>query len=382
MMALPMASAGAWILWSFMAMVMVWGLTLLAANQLAHVQLALLERTDNAIDVQSSFDSIVKHLLGAKWARVNNLCIAFIMMILMYAYTTAGANIISYTIISLHDDVQGLNSSILSLGFAVIIALVVWLGTSVISTITLVLGAFMVIFFGVAAIDILPGFQTPSLLSNEPTFPFVGAAIPVYVTAFACAGLVPTLVRHYSAHPSYVFKSLLLGTLVALFLYLFWLFISLGSVGRQGMFTVLQNGGNIDGLLQALVEKGASSDIKPYLTLFTHAAIVTSFLSVSIGLLHFIQDKLKLSDSNRHKSLAALICFAPPVLGSLIFPYGFVHAIGFAGIFVAFSFFILPGVLALKAKTARYTAWVSVVFGAVVIILKTAAMVKWLPHFS
>ena len=388
MFALPMASAGPWMLWATLGFGLVWLLTYVSASLLGKVNLALVAQPENGIDRNSSFDALVRVVLGRQWARVNNLSILFIMMILMYAYTTAGGSIISFTLSAADiEHEQGLRPWF-SLGFAGLIAIVVALGTSIVSRVSLILMAAMAIMFWIATASVLPSVEPVSLLSPIDTLPYLSAALPVYITAFACAGLIPTLVRHYPERSEHVFKSVFWGTFIALLVYLFWLYVTLGSIGRPGFVSVIQNGGNIGDLVEALVANGAHTDIQSRLTVFSHCAIMTSFLSISLGLYHFIQDKLNLGEDAKHKALATAVCFTPPALASFFYPYGFVHAISFAGLFVAFSFFILPGLMAsalVRQNTIRglkSLAYVSIGFGVLILTLKIGVVMAWLPVFA
>lgn len=400
MFALPMASAGPWMFWATIGFIVVWFMTLLSANLLAKVNIALIAQPNNGIELTSSFDSLVSEVMGTKWAMINNGCIMFIMMILMYAYTTAGANIIGYTIETLDVKFNPDFRHWLSVVFASVVALIVWLGTSIVSRVTLFLMLAMIITFCIATFGLVPNVQFSALSHSSNTLPYLTGAMPVYITAFACAGLIPTLVRHYPSNKDdsensqvhdnqkNVFRSIFWGTFIALLVYLFWLVVTLGSIGRDGFITVLSDGGNIGDLVKALVANGADAEIQSRLTLFSHCAIITSFLSVSLGLMHFMLDKLSLSQSKRHKLIATVCSFAPPVLGSFFAPYGFVHAISFAGMFVAFSFLILPGMLALKVgkvdevQSLSLISWACIVFGALILLIKIASMFSLLPAFG
>lgn len=133
---------------------------------------------------------------------------------------------------------------------------------------------------------------------------------------------------------------------------------------------------------------GGNASVQRWLTLFSHFAIMTSFLSVSLGLVHFIQGRLKLDDSKRQKLIAVSCCFVLPALGSFFFPYGFVTAIGFAGLFVAFSFFILPGLMELALvrngllNNAMALIVISIAFGLLIQGIKASSMLGWLPKFG
>jgi tryptophan-specific transport protein len=386
--ALPMVSAGAWMMWSTAGFLVVWAMTYIAASLFAKVNIAIVSDSSNHLDYQSSFSSLVSHVLGAKWATLNNLSIVFIMMILMYAYTSAGASIVGYSFESLDINIGTNKRAWLSLGFAAIIGAIIWLGTSFVSQIMLALMVAMALTFGIASAGVLPNVNLSRLTEPLDTYHYLLGALPVYVTTFACAGLVPSLVRHYQSQQHKVFQSIFWGTLLALMVYLFWLIITLGSVGREGFANVIENGGNLADLVKALVEVGADSSLQARLSLFSHCAIITSYLSVGIGLLQFMQDKLGLSNSARHRFIAVMCCFTPPAIASFFLPYGFVYAISYAGIFVAFSFFIVPGTMATVMNsnqlqsTFKYLPLSVLTFGVIIIGLKVALIFSLLPNFG
>jgi tryptophan-specific transport protein len=388
MFALPMVSAGAWFLWSIVGFIWVWFMTYIAASLLVKVNLLVVANKQNNLNPQSSFSSLVEQVLGKRWAVINNISVVFIMMILMYAYTSAGASIVNYSLESFNLEADTDLRGWFSLIFATTIALIVWLGTSIVSQIILILMVAMAITFGVATFGIVPKVSLSSLTEHVDTSIYLLAALPVYVTAFACAGLVPSLVRHYYTHPKRITQSLLYGTLLALIVYIFWLVVTLGSISRDGFIDVLSNGGNLAELVKALVEAGATPSLQARLNLFSHCAIITSYLSIGLGLLHFMQDKLALGNNSSQRFTACVYCFLPPAIASFALPYGFVHAISYAGLFVAFSFFILPGVMAIVLDkkqqniSSSNTPRAVILFGLIIVILKVALILSVLPVFG
>jgi len=74
------------------------------------------------------------------------------------------------------------------------------------------------------------------------------------------------------------------------------------------------------------------------------------------------------------------------LIASIMAPYGFVSAIAYAGVFVAFSFFIVPALmvrrLALGDPTLRSRSWILVfAFGGVIVALKLLSILALLPLY-
>jgi len=354
MFALPMVSAGMWFSWATAGLMVTWWVTYLAAKLLVEVNLSF--------DDRASFHTMVRSVLGAPSAWLNDLAIAFIMMILMYAYISAGAGILEHSLNTITAFDGALSPGFLSALFALFVGVFVWLGTSMVSRITTVFLLGLVISFVTASAEMATYASWATLLPSQNEgayFKFLWAGIPVFVTAFACAGLVPSLVSHYRTEPDKIFSSLLIGTLIVLLIYFVWLAITFASLPRSGY--------------EAVIEQGST------LQWFSHFAIVTSFLSIGLGLFHFLCDGLNLSNSRIGRAKAALLAFMPPVLMSVLLPYGFVSVIGFAGLLVAFSFFIVPAWMHIKQHGLSLVSVSVAMFGVLVAVLKVSLLLNLLP---
>lgn len=389
MFALPIVAAGGGYVWAAMALCLVWFFTYQASLMLLKVNLAFA--------VGASFSSIVVGILGPGWARINNLCIAFIMFILMYAYTTAGASILSHSLKGIGSSVEFLSEpasrQTLSLVFTAFIALLIWAGSTSVSRISTLFLIVMVLLLVVVLFDLSSLLNWQNLAPELEYLPFTANAIPVFVTALACGGLVPTLVKHYEADATKIRQCLLYGTILSLAVYLLWLLFTLGAVSREAYLAIITAGGNTGDLVSGLVSAGATDTLNRSLTVFSHLAIITSFLSVGLGLFDFVLDRFKLNDIFGGRSIAALICFLPPAILSYFYPYGFISAIAYAGLAVSFSFFVLPALMLMRQnqnQSHKYksTQWLlrlilpMMFFGVAVFLLKILSELGVLSRFS
>lgn len=405
MFALPMVAAGAGFIWAVAGLLLVWVMTYLASLVLLIV--------NSSFTPGASFDTLVRARLGANWARANNLAIAFIMMILMYAYTTAGASIIKPLLGSYLDPELLPSSGVLSMLFALLIGLVVWLGTRLVSRLNAILLIAMIITFISANAGLATQIDITLLampLGKAITkLGFLWLALPVFVTAFACAGLVPSLVKHYGSDVVKIRQSLFFGTLTSLIIYVVWLSTTLGTLDQTVLEQVILAGGSTGDLISGLqasqlepqVNAGLSTAkissthiLKQALGIFSHFAIITSFLSIGLGLFHFIADRFAWSDDPKGKTKTALVAFIPPMLMSFFAPFGFVSAIGYAGLAVVFSFFIVPVLMLKKQRRLTIDHKVKIattvpnfllnlllLFALVIIVLKLATIFALLPSF-
>ncbi len=137
MFSLPVVMSGAWFFWSLLALVFTWFCML-------HSGLMILEANLNYRS-GASFDTITKDLLGKGWNLINGLSIAFVLYILTYAYISASGSILHHTFAEMSLDVP---PRLAGLGFALLVAFIVWLSTHAVSRMTaIVLGAKVITFF-------------------------------------------------------------------------------------------------------------------------------------------------------------------------------------------------------------------------------------------
>ena len=342
MFSLPIVSAGMWFSWAAIGLCAIWLLNLYAT-------LLLLE-SNLRFPAGASFDTLVGSTLGKSWNFINNIAIAFVMYILLYAYFSASGSIVeqSYTA------VLGSNNQIpqnqLGLLFGLLMAILVWLGTSLVTRICLVLLLAMILSFLMSTSGLLLQIQLPNLIEGGPLSlsmtPYIWAALPYFVASFACSGLVPSLVKYYGHQATIVKKSLINGTLISFVVYLSWLAACYGNISREEIAPIISAGGNMGDLSAALQLKANGSGLGKTLNLFSNFAIISSFLSIGLGLFDYIADRFKFKDSAVGRAKSAAITFIPPAAFSYFYPHGFIIAIGYAGLIVLFSFFIVPVVMA------------------------------------
>ncbi|MFT6047895.1 MAG: amino acid permease, partial [Arenicella sp.] len=127
---------------------------------------------------------------------------------------------------------------------------------------------------------------------------------------------------------------------------------------------------------------------------FSNFAIITSFLSIALGLFDFLADRFRFGEGSLDRLKSAALTFTPPGLLSFFFPDGFILAIGYAGFFVLFSFFIVPAAMAFKHRSngnaqfeykvsgGNLTLYVVLLFATIVGLLKILGTFKLLPFFG
>ena len=127
-----------------------------------------------------------------------------------------------------------------------------------------------------------------------------------------------------------------------------------GNISREQFKTVIADGGNV-GNLVAAAGYNLSGVILRLLEAFSLLAVATSFLGAGLGLFDYMADLCNFDDSRRGRTKTLLITFAPPMLCGLIWPDGFLPAIGWAGLAASIWSVIVPALL-LQAGRKRFAA--------------------------
>ncbi|WP_419235834.1 tryptophan permease [Serratia fonticola] len=385
MFSIPIVTSGVWFSGSVTLLIYTWFCMLISG-------LMILEATMN-YPAGASFHTVVKDLLGKGWNTLNSLSITFVLYILTYAYISAGGSIIAHTL----EGVFGANQTLSGLVFAIVVAFIVWLSTRAVDRLSTILIGGMVITFVLSVGDMFTHVQ-PAVLFNQGGsdanyLPYALAALPYLLTSFGYHGNVPGLVKYYQKDSGAVVRSLVYGTLLALAIYILWQYVIQGNIARDAFKQVIAEGGNIGSLLKQMGNVSSSYAVGQLLNAFSYMALASSFLGVSLGLFDFLADFFKFKDNQAGRTKSALVTFVPPTLAALLFPNGFLYAIGFAGLAATIWAVIVPAMMARASRRrfpqASYRApggqgmiLFIILFGAINAVAHVLTLLDLLPVFK
>lgn len=389
MFALPVDLAGAWFFWGAFILVIAW-------FSMLHSGLLLLEANLN-YPTGSSFNTLTKDLLGKRWNVISGITVAFVLYILTYAYISANGAIISETL-SMHSSMT-IPSRVIGIGTAVFVASVLWISSLAASRITsLFLGikilAFVIVFGSLFfKVDFSILSDVSGISESNRYFPYIFMAVPVCLASFGFHGNIPSLIICYGKRKDKLVKSIVLGSLLALFIYLFWLYCTMGNIPREKFKEIISSGGNVDALVKSFMGTHPGGVIEFFLLVFSNLAVASSFFGVTLGLFDYLADLFKIDNSHFGRFKTVLLTFLPPGILYLLFPNGFIYGIGGAGLCATIWAVIVPALLALKSRKRfpdkTFTVWGGKVIPAVVILFGVIVIICWfgnvlniLPKFS
>ena len=271
--------------------------------------------------------SIVEYQLNA----INGIAVAFVLYLLTYTYIFVGGDLTA----------KGLGSAVgsdvsLTVGqlvFFGILAFCVWASARLVDRFTSVLIGGMVLTFIWATGGLIADAKLPVLFDTQAPagtsyWIYISAALPVCLASFGFHGNVSSLLKYFKGDARKVAKSIWAGTLVALVIYVLWQVAIQGNLPRNEFAPVIAAEGQVSVLIETLSKFAQTGSMDKVLTLFSYMAIATSFLGVTLGLFDYIADIFKWNDSVSGRTKTAALTFLPPLIFCLLYPTGFVTAIG------------------------------------------------------
>jgi len=221
---------------------------------------------------------------------------------------------------------------------------------------------------------------------------FLPLALPLIVTAFGFHLLIPSLKNYLLEDIRQLRIAIIVGSALPLMVYILWEWVILSSTptwGPVGLVHMLQSSNNaLEELFQGYTGKGHFALV---VSAFAFCALASSFIGVSLGLLDFLADGLKIKKSGFNSLGLALLTFLPPVLYTVFYPEGFLLALGYGSIFAALLLIIYPALMAwrgrtryaqnsyFKTKKATSVFILLLIVGFLVIILEICSQIKILP---
>ncbi|WP_060990254.1 aromatic amino acid transport family protein [Photobacterium leiognathi] len=381
MLGLPSAGAGAWTFWSVIAI----SLTMVMMTLSGWLLLEALKHYDFKV----SFNTITKDVLNRKINVINNLSLYFVGCILLYAYISSSGMIFS--------NLLGINEKLASVLFVAVCSAFVLHSTRAVDRISILLIVFMLVSFLIGISGLAANIQMPVLLDTTHLHanysPYALALLPIALTSFGYHHSVSTMRDYY--RDEYRAKNAILGgTFIALGFYLVWVLCIFGNLPRDAFGPVVSAGGGIDALTHALDSVIDSNSVKQAIRIFSIAAVVSSFIGVGLGVFDYLADLFGFEDSKQGRMKTWAITFIPPLLFSLVSPFGFLTAIGLAGAAATIWACIIPALLAKKTRQCKaskegfvvpggnVTVYVVIGFGVVTAIFHIMAMANLLPIFK
>lgn len=287
----------------------------------------------------------------------------FLLTAIIVAYVSEGGQLVSQSV----EEALSLDITpeIGSLIFATFFASLAIFGTSSVDTINRVFVFGLVATF-VCLVGIgLPMVNISNLIEHSDWSMIYPPVISIGILSFGAQNIVPTLLEYLNYDSIKTRQSILIGSLLPLFLYTIWEGVFLGVIDISNA-----DGGNRLDVISVLGQVGGSSAVTDLVAVFSLCAICSSMAGASVSLVDFFQDAIstlfKFESSNKSESesrdkylqgvsktrvLAAMLALGPPVILTFVFPDIFLVALEEAGLLGGVSLYgIIPAVSILAIR--------------------------------
>lgn len=340
MLALPVANAATGFWLSSFFLLLCWGVMTLGALFILEANLYL--------PPGKHMVSMAESTLGSAGLLASWLSYLFLLYTLLSAYISGGADVFGSLFTDIGINLQAWEASLL---FTLSFGLIVYGGIRRVDLLNraLMFGKLGIYFILIMLIS--PHIQAINF--SEGHIRYITGSLMILITSFGFAIIVPNLRDYFNDDIKALKRVVLIGSLIPLLCYLAWDAVIIGSLpsqGEQGLAALMQNEHTTSALADMLSKTVQSPLINSLFNFFTSICMLTAFLGVSLCLISFLADGLKIEQRGWQGLGLFILTFAPPLLIVLYYPGAYIHALSYAGIFCAILLLLLPALMVLYGR--------------------------------
>lgn len=268
--------------------------------------------------------SMASRFFGTPGRIICGIAFLFLYCCLMVAYLAAGAPLLNSFLEKTFSTSFSHHQA--TLLYAALFAGIVFLGTAVIDRVnSILMGGLIITYFLMlgAGVD-----QVDKVLLERQTWLASLFALPTLFSAYGYHNIIPSLVPYVKRNEKVLRWGIFFGTLLPLLSYALWQWLVIGSIPEDRLIAAAAEGAPVSSLFAGL----ESLWVARFALFFSFFAIVTSLLGVSMSMVDFLGDGLKITDRTGFKRLLLTVpVFGVPSLFALQNPHVFLDAVAYAG---------------------------------------------------
>lgn len=347
MLALPLATARIGFGLSIVSLLLIWFVTYISALLMLEITLAFKAPHNN-------YHTMSFKTLGKKGEIISWVSLLCLLYALCAAYVTGGGSILTQ-VIATYFEIE-IPHWVSSTMFTLVIGSLVFWGTAIVDWCNRGLMLLKFIAFIIGMVLLMPSVNVETLSEASTSSYYFIAAFPILLTSFGFHPVIPSLAGYNNNDPVLLRKAITYGSLIPLVLYCIWEFVVKGIVPETGNISFLKivsQGGSVGDLIGSVAKITQHRGIGVIMNVFSNTALATSFLGVSLALFDFLEDVVEKGRKETHRKRVAFLTFMPPLVFALFFPKGFLLALGYASLFVAFTCVIQPALMVMKLRRSK-----------------------------
>jgi tyrosine-specific transport protein len=226
---------------------------------------------------------------------------------------------------------------------------------------------------------ISPHIQWRHLQGGE--YQHITSTVMILITSFGFAIIVPNLREYFQSDIALLRRVILIGSVIPLVCYFAWDLVIMGTLaskGEQGLQALMEAPKATSSLATILTNTVQNNVISSLFHFFTAICMLTAFLGVSLCLISFLSDGLRINQKGREGILLFLLTFAPPLAVVSYYPEAYIHALRYAGICCVVLLLLLPACMSIAGRKKNrpsyqvpggaFTQWLVIISSLVLLI--------------
>ena len=178
--------------------------------------------------------------------------------------------------------------------------------------------------------------------------------LPIIICTLAYQNTIPVVCQRLNGDLRKIRLSIIIGLIIILGICLLWLLAVIGSLPLNGRYSIssAMKANQPASIPLSIVLQSKWVTITSLF--FSIAAIITSYISIVIGMLNFSRDIFSSFGTSQKKILPVVFTFLPPVIVVIAFPHIFLNALDIVGgIGIVSLFGLLPTLILIKQNKNR-----------------------------
>ncbi|ERF77856.1 tyrosine transporter [Gallibacterium anatis] len=330
MLAMPITSAEMGFGYTLLLLFILWAL-------LSYSALLFVEVYQKAERKDAGIATLAEQHFGMVGRVLATLSLVIFMYAILTVYSLGGGDLFApfLTIFGEHASTAAI------IGFVVILAISVTIGTNAVDGFTRLLFLIKLVAFALVLFLMLPKVTAENLGALPLNYFLIISASPVFFTSFGFHVVIPSINNYLDGDIRRLRIAIIGGTAIPLVAYIVWQMATHGVFEQSQFVQIIRNDPTLNGLVNATYKATGSDLISGAVRTFSTLALITSFLGVSLALVDCLDDLLKRVRITANRFTLSLLTFVPTLLFALFYR-DFLAVLTYAGQMFTFYGLVLP----------------------------------------